>query len=110
MCVAINAASLALVDAGVALRGAVCACSATLVADRPLVDVNYLEESGERPVVTAAVLPRSGELLLVEMAGRLHADRLAALLDTAIDGCRGVHTLLDKAVRDHVTAVAGAFT
>ncbi|KAF0303346.1 Exosome complex component RRP41 [Amphibalanus amphitrite] len=64
-----NAATLALIDAGVALRDYVCACSASVLRDQPLVDLNSLETSGA-PELTAALLPRSGRLPLLEMSQR----------------------------------------
>lgn len=44
-CAAINASTLALIDAGIPMKDIVCACSATFVKDTPLVDVNHMEEN-----------------------------------------------------------------
>ncbi|XP_043198160.1 exosome complex component RRP41-like [Amphibalanus amphitrite] len=99
----VNAATLALIDAGVALRDYVCACSASVLRDQPLVDLNSLETSGA-PELTAALLPRSGRLPLLEMSQRFHVDKLGELLDVAETACRDVHTILNRAVRRHVSA------
>lgn len=49
ICAAVNAATLALIDAGISMREYICACTASLTNDGlPLLDVSHLEEiSGE---------------------------------------------------------------
>ena len=42
-CACVNAATLALIDAGIPLKDYVTACTASLVLDTPLVDVSSLE-------------------------------------------------------------------
>ena len=88
-----------------ALKDYVCACSASVVRDAPLVDLSSLETSGA-PELTAALLPRSGRLPLLEMSQRFHVDKLSELLDVAETACRDVHTILGRAVRRHVSARA----
>lgn len=58
----VNAAMMALVDAGVPLKDTVVSCTASLVKNVPLVDVNHLEQSGGSPELVVSVLPHSGEV------------------------------------------------
>jgi len=104
----VNGATLALIDAGIAMRDVVCACTAAVLdTASTVVDVNNVEESTPRgAVITVAVLPKSDQILHVEITGRLHEDRLPGLIDTAIKGCRDVLHLLDDVIRDHVTTLA----
>ena len=44
-CACVNAATLALVDAGIPMRDYVCACTASLMNDVPLLDVSSLVSS-----------------------------------------------------------------
>lgn len=45
ICAAVNAATLALIDAGICMREYICACTASLTSDGvPLLDVTHLEE------------------------------------------------------------------
>lgn len=45
ICAAVNAATLALIDAGICMREYICACTASLTDDGvPLLDVSHLEE------------------------------------------------------------------
>eukprot|EP00891_Asterochloris_glomerata_P004359 jgi/Astpho2/4359/fgenesh1_pm.00066_%23_5_t len=50
-CAAINAALLALADAGVPLRDMVAACAAGYLDKTPILDMNYLEDAGGGPDV-----------------------------------------------------------
>lgn len=105
-CASVNAATLAIIDAGIPLKDYVCACSASFVDDTPVRDINYLEESSGGPEVIMATLPKSDQIVFLEMNGRLHEDHLDKVLDTAVQGCKDVHNILDKAVREHVSEVA----
>lgn len=64
-CACVNAATLALVDAGVGMREYAVACSASLAnGEVPLVDVSHLEESSGGSNLTVASLPISGQVNL----------------------------------------------
>lgn len=106
----INAATLALIDAGVSIRDFVCSCTSSWYRDTPLMDVNHWEESssgGNAPLVTMALLPKSEEIVLFELDSRLHCDNLEKIIDASMQGCKDVHAILDLAVRSHVTESMG---
>lgn len=48
--------------------------------DIPLVDVSSLENSTGSPELTVAMLPKSGEIVLLEMSQRFHMDHLEKVL------------------------------
>lgn len=102
LCACINAATLALIDAGIPLRDYVTACTASLVNDIPLVDVSSLENSTGGPELTVAALPKSGEIVLLEMSQRFHLDHLEKVMDVALKGCKDIHSILDLVVQKHV--------
>merc|ERR1712181_152950 len=101
-CACVNAATLALIDAGIPLVDYVSACTASLVADTPLVDVSSLEATTGSPELTVAAHPKSGQIVLLEMSHRFHLDHLDKVMEVALAGCRDIHTILDAAVRSHV--------
>lgn len=105
-CASVNAATLALIDAGIPLRDYVCACSASFVNDKPIVDISYLEESSGGAELIVATLPKSEQIVFLEMNARLHEDNLSPVLDMAVKGCKDIHSVLDQAVREHVGEVA----
>ena len=53
---------MALVDAGVPLKDSVVSCTASLVKNTSLVDVNNVEQSGGSPELVVSILPNSGEV------------------------------------------------
>lgn len=105
-CASVNAATLALIDAGIPLKDYVCACSASFVNDKPIVDISYLEESSGGAELIVATLPKSEQIVFLEMNARLHEDNLSPVLDMAVKGCKDIHNVLDQAVREHVGEVA----
>lgn len=104
-----NAATLAVIDAGIPMKDYVCACSASYIKDTALLDINYFEESsGCAAELIVATLPKWDQIVLLEMNGRLHEDHLSKVLDTAVKGCKDVYSILDAAVREHVTEAAAS--
>lgn len=87
----------------------VCSCTASLGnGDIPLVDVSHLEEISGGPTLTVAVLPSTQKIAFMEMSQRFHLDQMAKVLNTAIQGCKDIQAILDKAVRCHVTEIGSA--
>eukprot|EP00069_Balaena_mysticetus_P012349 bmy_07581T0 len=98
----VNAATLAVLDAGIPMRDFVCACSAGFVDGTALADLSHVEEAAGGPQLALALLPSSGQIALLEMDARLHEDHLEQVLEAAAHAARDVHTLLDRVVRQHV--------
>lgn len=101
----VNAASLALVDAGVPMTDYLVACTAGSTsayaagddAADPLLDLNRQEEQ-ELPCLTLATLGRDQVVALV-CESRVQLGRLEGMMATAADGCLGVRAFLDDVVR-----------
>jgi len=92
----INAATLALIDAGIPMKDYVTAVSAGCIGGKPLLDINYLEESARGPELTVAILPKSKKITTLEMESRVHADIFEGVLALAIEGCCAIEGILDK--------------
>ncbi|KAI9565528.1 hypothetical protein GHT06_009320 [Daphnia sinensis] len=99
----VNAAMMALVDAGVPLKDTVVSCTASLVKDTPLVDVNHVEQSGGSPELVVSILPHSGEIVYMSLTQRFHIDHLSKVLDTAIKGCKDIGVILKEIMKGHLT-------
>ncbi|KAG0327147.1 Exosome complex component RRP41 [Dissophora globulifera] len=102
----INAATLALIDAGIAMTDYVCACTAGWIEREAAIDLNYIEESSDTSEVTIAMLPKSGKVTLAQMESRLHVDKLEEVLSLAGEGCKQIHQVLDKTIRDRAEDLA----
>ncbi|XP_075986273.1 exosome complex component Ski6 [Anticarsia gemmatalis] len=105
-CASVNAATLALIDAGIPLRAYACACSASMAwlngEPEALVDVGHVEEAAGGVVLTVASLPSTGSIGLLEQSHRLHMDYFNIVMSRAMQGCRDIEVILDKAVREHL--------
>lgn len=104
-----NAATLALIDAGIPLKDYVCGCTATLAPASggevpvPMVDVNHVEETLGGPGLTIAAMPRLDSVVQLELSGtRLHLNHVDSVAACANHGAADIAAVLDKAVRDHV--------
>lgn len=107
LCACINAATLALIDAGIPLKDIVCSCSAGLVEDTPIVDTNYFERGASGPDLSVAILPRSSKVVLFYMDSRMHVDNLEKVLLAAMQGCQDVFGVLNRTVKEHVEQHVG---
>ncbi|XP_014271122.1 exosome complex component RRP41 [Halyomorpha halys] len=102
----VNAATLALIDAGIPLREYVIACTASLGSGNvPMVDISNLEESLGGPTLTVAVLPRSSQIALIDMSQRFHLDFLEPVLKMAMKGCDYTFKVLDMAVESYLSEI-----
>lgn len=116
LCAAINAASAALIDAGIPTKDVLCACSAGQPGsgddDIALVDLNRQEESrqhGRHPVsLPCAMLPQRGTLVLSQCEARLPSfETLDLVLEAAMAGCRAVFDILQAALLERAEALTG---
>ncbi|XP_063076526.1 exosome complex component RRP41 [Engraulis encrasicolus] len=98
----VNAATLAVIDASIPMRDYVCACTVGFVDDTPLADLNHVEESCGGTNLAMAMLPRSGQIALLQMDAKLHQDHLDSLMEAAMTACKGVSKVLDEVVRQHL--------
>ena len=83
------------------MKDYVSACSVSFINDKPLMDINYLEESFGGPQLSLAVLPKSGNIVMFQMDSRLHVDNLEKVLELAKKGCSDIHVLLRQTVHDY---------
>lgn len=113
LCTAINAASMACVDAGIPMKDLLCACSAGYAGEgTTLVDLNRREESsygGQSAVnLPCAMLPQRGTIVLSQCEARLpDIASLQRVLDAAMEGCRAVFEILQAAIRERAFNLLG---
>ncbi|KAI8622479.1 ribosomal protein S5 domain 2-type protein [Chytriomyces sp. MP71] len=103
---AVNATTLALMNAGIPMKDYVVACSAGFGNGSPILDVNYTEEGLDVPVVTLGITPRSGKIVLLNLESRLHMDEFERVMLLAKDGCTQMYEILDNAVRASAQSLA----
>lgn len=104
----LNAATLALIDAGIPMSDYVVACTSGLtplesgkteMGSDPLLDLNGTEEQ-ELPWLTVGTVGAAGERVSVlVMESRVQVGRLEGMLAVGVDGCKQVREILDGVVR-----------
>ncbi|XP_015787502.1 exosome complex component RRP41 [Tetranychus urticae] len=99
----INAASLAIIDAGIPIKDVVCACSAGFIDNQPITDINAVEESSNgTPILTIGMLPKDKQILSMESSGGIHLDNLNDVMDAAIEGCKSVLFIMKQTILNHI--------
>uniref|UniRef100_A0A7C8ZNV5 tRNA nucleotidyltransferase n=1 Tax=Opuntia streptacantha TaxID=393608 RepID=A0A7C8ZNV5_OPUST len=86
----INAATLALADAGIPMRDLVTSCSAGYLNSTPLLDLNYIEDSAGGPDVTVGLLPKLDKVTLLQMDSKLSVEVFQSVMQLAIEGCKAI--------------------
>ena len=99
-CAALDAASVALADAGIPMRDLVSACAAGKVADRIVLDVNNEEDQEGQADMPVALMPSVGKITLMQLDGILTPEEYKTCLHTAIGGCRKVYEIQRKALME----------
>ncbi|CAK4066966.1 unnamed protein product [Aphanomyces euteiches] len=97
----INAVTLALIDAGIAMKDFVVACSAGYIQQTLLCDLNYTEQSARCPDLTVAMTARNNKLSLVQMESKLPLELFDTLMKTAMDGCTQIYDILQNEVQEN---------
>ncbi|MCJ1389021.1 Exosome non-catalytic core component [Xylographa bjoerkii] len=102
----LNAATLALIDAGIPMADYIVACTAGSTsayssndesAD-PLLDLNGTEEQ-ELPFLTVGTVGAREKISVLVMETRVQMGRVEGMLAVGVDGCKQVREILDGVVR-----------
>ena len=99
-CAALDAASVALADAGIPMRDMVCACAAGKVADTVVLDVNNEEDQAGQADMPVGYMPNLDKITLIQLDGVLTPEEYKKCVETAIDGCKQVYEIQKKALTD----------
>lgn len=97
-CAGINAASVALADAGINMRDLVSACAAGRLGDNIVLDINDVEDKEGDADMPVAYLPNSDQITLLQLDGRLSASQFNECLNKAIQGCKLVYEIQKEAL------------
>jgi exosome complex component RRP41 len=99
-CAGITAASVALADAGIPMRDMVVACAAGKANGQIVMDLSEWEDKEGEADVPVAIMPRTGEITLLQMDGQLTKDEFEQALDLAKEGCMKISVEQKKAIKN----------
>ncbi|XP_055388978.1 uncharacterized protein LOC129618186 [Condylostylus longicornis] len=104
---AINAAALALIDAGIPLKDFVSGCTVGVIgAGEVLVDLNETEANAVGAELTIAVHGRTKEITCFELDSRIPVDAVYKMESTGKEACEEISTIMRNAVIDRFTHLA----
>lgn len=96
---ALTAASLALVDAGIPMRGMVVGCTVGKAGGHILLDLTKEEEDAPDAVdIPIAIIPETEEMVLLQMDGLLTKEEWEKAVRLGIEGCKKVAALQKEAL------------
>jgi exosome complex component RRP41 len=104
-CAGITATSLALVDAGIPLKGLVAACAAGKIDGEVVLDLDGIEDQKGEADLPVAIAPRRNEVTLLQMDGIFSYDEFKKALGLAVEGCKRIHDMQKEALRRKYTIV-----
>jgi exosome complex component RRP41 len=99
-CAGITAASVALADAGIPMKDLVVSCAAGKAGGNVILDLSEDEDKEGEADLPVAIMPRSGEITLLQMDGHLTPDEFDKALDLAIEGCKKISEEQKKAIKN----------
>ncbi len=102
----INAAFLALADAGIPMRDMICCCAGGYLDDTALLDLNYLEDSGGGPDVVVGLHPSLDRLVLLQSDNRISLETFEELVRLVSEGCKAVGTFMRGVLHKHTSGLA----
>ncbi len=90
-CAGINAASVALADAGIPMRDLVCAVAGGKVDNECVVDLTYNEEEVTACDIPVAYMPNLKQVTLLQMDGDVSSDDIKSIIALNIDACQKIY-------------------
>lgn len=98
-CAGITAASVALADAGIPMRDLVASAAAGKVDGEIILDLAKEEDNLGEADLPVAIIPRTGEITLLQMDGKLTEDEVEQVIKLAMKGCEQVYKLQVEALK-----------
>ena len=98
-CAAVNAAAVALVDAGIPMKDLVAACAAGKMKGEIVLDLGDTEDKEGEADVPLAYMPKLDQVTLLQMDGILTADETVKAIEMAIEGSKQVYEIQREALK-----------
>ncbi|MHC1570123.1 MAG: exosome complex exonuclease Rrp41 [Candidatus Syntropharchaeales archaeon] len=94
----INAASVAMADAGIPMKGLVTSCAFGKIDGEVVLDLCKEEDNYGEADVPVAMIPRTGDITMIQMDGHLTFDEFKEGMKLAIRGCDQIYELQREAL------------
>lgn len=98
-CAGITAASVALADAGILMKDLVVSCAVGKVCDTLVLDPSKEEDNNGQADMPFAIVPRTGDIVLLQMDGHFTLDEFNKALEMAKNTCMEIYQMQKAALR-----------
>jgi len=95
----INAATVALVDAGIPMKDLVSSCAAGKIGGQLVLDLGDYEDKEGEADIPVAYMPKLDKITLLQMDGVLPTEEFEASVNLAIEGCKKIYEIQREALR-----------
>ncbi|MEM3238087.1 MAG: exosome complex exonuclease Rrp41 [Thermoplasmata archaeon] len=96
----LTAASVALVDAGIPMRDLIAGCAAGKIGGQVVLDLNKDEDNFGEADLPIAIIPRTKEIVLLQMDGNMSLEELDKGMDLAYNASMKVYELQKEALKN----------
>ncbi|EGC33511.1 hypothetical protein DICPUDRAFT_88747 [Dictyostelium purpureum] len=100
---AINASTLALIDAGISMKDFVCAVSTSCIDGVAVLDLNHIEERSGGPDCLLSIQPQIGGVISLNMDSKVPQDLFESVLELGEKGCKKIFSILSDQVKKYST-------
>ncbi|WP_455140129.1 exosome complex exonuclease Rrp41 [Candidatus Hodarchaeum mangrovi] len=97
-CAAITAASLALADAGIPMRGLVTGCAVGKIGGKIVVDLSDIEDKEGEGDMPFAIISNSEDITLLQCDGQLHPDEVKEGIRLAKEAIKKIYVIQREAL------------
>ncbi len=98
-CAGITAASVALADAGIPMKDLVVGCAAGKIDGTVVLDLGKEEDNFGQADVPMAIVPRTGEIVLLQMDGDMTHEELFNAMEMAMGAAKNIYELQKDALK-----------
>ena len=105
-CAGLTAASVALADAGIPMRDLVTSCASGKIGGVVALDLNKDEDNFGEADCPMAIVPRTGEIVLLQMDGHLTFEEFEKAMELSINAAKNIYEIQRDALRRRYSAAA----
>ncbi|MFQ6060399.1 MAG: exosome complex exonuclease Rrp41 [Thermoplasmata archaeon] len=98
-CAGLTAASVALADAGIPMSDLISACAVGKVEGEVVLDLSKEEDNLGQADMPVAIVPRTQEIILLQMDGHFTQEEFEKGLKMSLDACQRIYEMQKEALR-----------
>ncbi|HKM13997.1 MAG TPA: exosome complex exonuclease Rrp41 [Candidatus Methanomethylophilaceae archaeon] len=103
-CAGLTAAAVALADAGIPMKDIVASIAAGKADGHVLLDLNKEEDNFGEADVPMAIVPSTGEIVLLQMDGNMTRKEFDRAIELGVKGCNDIYKLQKDALKRRYSA------